>query len=100
MFADFRIANSQGTAVFRLPTEKFTTTLSKIRSSCTRQSPASTIIDCREFAYRAREEHRLPDGTSPALSRAVQTSRLAARVNENVLDLHELTFLAVALRKG
>jgi len=30
MFADFRIANSQGTAVSRLPTEKLTTTLSKI----------------------------------------------------------------------
>jgi hypothetical protein len=30
MFADFRIANSQGTAVFRLPTERLTTTLSKI----------------------------------------------------------------------
>ena len=30
MFADFRIANSQGTAVSRLPTKKLTTTLSKI----------------------------------------------------------------------
>ena len=30
MFADFRIANSQGAAVSRLPTEKLTTTLSKI----------------------------------------------------------------------
>src|SRR5204863_3409518 len=67
MFADFRIANSQGTAVFRLPTEKFTTTLSKIQSSRTRQSPTSTIIDCRELAYRAREEHRLPDGNRSRL---------------------------------
>ena len=30
MFADFRIANSQGTAALRLPTKKLTTTLSKI----------------------------------------------------------------------
>ena len=69
MFADFRIANSQGTGCLKTADQEIHNHTVKDHPSRTRQSPTSTIIDRSELAYRAREEHRLRDGAGPAFSR-------------------------------
>ena len=57
----------------------------KDHPSRTQQNPTSTIIDCRELACRAREEHQLIEPVPP-LSRDTYSSRLAARVNLEIRE--------------
>ena len=81
MFADFRIANSQGTAVSRLPTKKLTTTLSKIILRVQGKPQPQQSSTAENWLAGPEKNTDSADGTGPAVSRDVQNNRLAFGVN-------------------
>ena len=87
MFADFRIANSQGTALSRLPTEKLTTTLSKIILRVHDKAQPQQSSTAENWLAGPEKNTDSADGTGPAFSRDSQSSRVATRVNGNFREL-------------
>ena len=69
MFADFRIANSQGTAVSRTADRETHNHTVKDHPSRTRQSPTSTIIAAEKWLAGPEKNTDSADGTGPAFSR-------------------------------
>ena len=66
MFADFRIANSQGTAVSRLPTEKLTTTLSKINLRVHNNAQPQQSSTAENWLVGPEKNTDSADGAGPA----------------------------------
>ena len=66
MFADFRIANSQGTAVSRLPTEKLTTTLSKISLRVHNNAQPQQSSTAENWLVGPEKNTDSADGAGPA----------------------------------
>ena len=87
MFADFRIANSQGTTVSRLPTKKLTTTLSKIILHVHGKAQSQQSSTAENWLAGPEKNTDSADGTGPAFSRDSQSSRVATRVNGNFREL-------------
>jgi hypothetical protein len=69
MFADFRIANSQRTAVSRLPTEKLTTTLSKIILRVHDKAQLQQSSTAESWLAGPEKNTDSAAGTGPAFSR-------------------------------
>ena len=90
MFADFRIANFQGTAVSKPPTKKLTTTLSKIILRVHGKAQPQQSSTAENWLTGPEKNTDSADGTGPAFSRDSQSSRLATGVNGKFADFHIL----------
>ena len=69
MFADFRIANFQGTAVSKPPTKKLTTTLSKIILRVHDKAQPQQLLTAEKWLTGPEKNTDSADGTDPAVSR-------------------------------
>ena len=96
MFADFRIANSQGTAVSRLPTEKLTTKLSKIILPVHDKAQPQQSSTAENWLVRPEKNTDSAYEAGPAFSRDLQNIRLASLVNEKFANFSEISIKAAS----